>query len=167
MGSSSINSALDLLKSWLQSASVTLKVDIHLEEWLQDLLWHVSSTANSLLHLVERVLGSVQKSLIHGPIVVLGQLLDLLSRDGLNMLVQLVGADRLDQIVDGAFHFEVLRPQLLRLDVDPFLLHLDEFIESVGLIIDWQINKNSLGQRLEVVLDAVLHDVVDVDDQLL
>jgi hypothetical protein len=50
---SSVNSALDLVKSWLKSASVTLKVDIDLEEWLQDLLWHVSSTADSLFHLVE------------------------------------------------------------------------------------------------------------------
>jgi len=50
--SSSVNGALDLVKSWLKSTGVTLKVDIDLKEWLQDLLWHVSSTTDSLFHLV-------------------------------------------------------------------------------------------------------------------
>ena len=71
MGSSSVNSALNLLKSWLKSASVSLKMDIDLKEWLQDLLWHVSSTADSLFHLIEGIFGGMEKSLIHGPVVVL------------------------------------------------------------------------------------------------
>jgi len=73
---SSVNGMLNLLKSWLECASVTLKMHIDLEEWLQDLFGHVSSSANSLLHLVERVFGGMKKSLIHGPVVVFGQLLD-------------------------------------------------------------------------------------------
>jgi hypothetical protein len=93
---SSVDGALNFLKGWLESTGVSLKMDIHLEEWLKDLLWHVSSSANSFLHLIKGVFGGVEKSLIHRPVVVLAQLLDLLSRDWLDMLVQLVRADGLD-----------------------------------------------------------------------
>ena len=108
MGSSSIDSALDLLESWLKSAGVSFKVNIDLEEWLQDLLWHVSSSANSLFHLVKGVFGGVEKSLIHGPVVVLGELLDLLSRDWLNMLIKLIRADGLNEILNGSLNLVVL-----------------------------------------------------------
>lgn len=59
MGSSTVDGALDLLKSWLKVADVTLKVHIDLEEGLEDLLRGISATANSLLHLIQRVLGGV------------------------------------------------------------------------------------------------------------
>jgi hypothetical protein len=72
MGGSSVDSALNLFKSWLKGAGITLKMNINLEEWLQDLLWHVSSSANSLLHLVKRIFGGMEKSLIHGPVIVFG-----------------------------------------------------------------------------------------------
>ena len=166
---SSVDSRLDLIQSWLESASVLILVKLHidLEEGLQDLLGHVSSTADSLLHLVERVLGSVQESLIHGPVVVLAQLLDLFSTDWLDVLIKLVRADGLDKILDGTFDLVVLALELLRLFLDPLLLHLDELIKSEGLGILWKVDKDSLGKRLEVVLNSVFHDVVDVDDQLL
>jgi hypothetical protein len=70
--SSSVNSALNLLKTWLKCAGVNIEMDIDLEEGLQDLLWHVSSSTDSLLHLVKRILGGMKKSLVHGPVVVLG-----------------------------------------------------------------------------------------------
>jgi hypothetical protein len=76
MTGSSVDCMLNLLKSWIECASITLKMHIDLKEWLQDLLWHVSSAANSLLHLVEGVFGGVKKGLIHGPVVVFGQLLN-------------------------------------------------------------------------------------------
>ena len=76
---SSVNGTLNLFKSWFEGAGVTFKMDINLEEWLQDLLWHVSSSANSLLHLVKRVFGGMEKSLIHGPVIVFIELLDLFS----------------------------------------------------------------------------------------
>jgi hypothetical protein len=79
VGSSTVDGALDLLKGWLKVADVTLKVHIDLEEGLEDLLRGISATANSLLHLIQRVLGCVEECLIHGPVVVLGQLLDFLS----------------------------------------------------------------------------------------
>jgi hypothetical protein len=78
---------LNLLKARLQGARISLKMDIDLEEWLKNLLGHVSSSANSLLHLVKRVFGGMKKSLIHRPVVVFGELLNLFSRDGLNMLI--------------------------------------------------------------------------------
>jgi hypothetical protein len=90
MRSSTVNGALDFLKSRLECASITFKMNIYLEERLKDLFWCISSSADSLLHLVERILCSVEKCLIHRPIVVLRELLDLLSRNRLNMLVQLV-----------------------------------------------------------------------------
>jgi hypothetical protein len=71
MGSSSVNGALHLLKTWSKSAGVNVKMNIDLEEGLQDLLWHVSSSTDSLFHLIKRVLGGMKKSLIHGPVVVL------------------------------------------------------------------------------------------------
>jgi hypothetical protein len=65
MTGSSVDCTLNLLKSWLEGAGINLKMNINLKEWLEDLLWHVSSTANSLLHLVEGVFGGVKKCLIH------------------------------------------------------------------------------------------------------
>jgi len=165
--SSSVNSALDLVKSWLKSAGVTLKVDIDLEEWLQDLLWHVSSTADSLFHLVEGILGGVEKSLIHGPVVIFGELLNLFSGDWLNMLVKLIGANCLDKILDSTFDLVVLRLEFLGLLSDPLFLHLDEFVESEGLGILREVDKNGLGKTLKIVLNSVLHDIVDVDNELL
>jgi len=46
-------------------------------------------------------------------------------------------------------------------------LHLDELVKSEGLSILRKVDKDSLGQALEVVLNSVLHDIIDVDDQLL
>jgi hypothetical protein len=108
----------------------------------------------------------VEESLIHGPVVVLGQLLDFLSRDRLNMLIELVRADSLDEILYSSLNLEVLRLELLGLFLDPLLLHLDELIKSEGLGILGKVNQDSLGERFEVVLNTVLHDVIDVDDQL-
>ena len=149
VGSSSVNGRLDFSKSWLKgavsfTASSSLKMDIDLEEWLQDLLWHVSSSADSFFHLIERIFGSVEKSLIHGPIVVLGKLLDFLSRDWLNMLIKLVRADGLDKILNSSFNFVVLGLKLLRFFSDPFRLHLYELIKSEGLSILWKVDQNSL-----------------------
>jgi hypothetical protein len=79
MGSSSVNSSLNFIKGRLESASRLVKFDIYLEEGFQDELGHVSSTADSLFHLIEGVFGSMEKSLIHGPVVIFGQLLDLFS----------------------------------------------------------------------------------------
>jgi hypothetical protein len=59
VGSSSVDSTLYLFQRWLQGARVNVKMNINLEEWLKDLLGHVSSSTNSLFHLVERVLGGV------------------------------------------------------------------------------------------------------------
>ena len=65
MRSGSVNGDLDIIKRWLESRDWSIKVDIDLEEWLQDLFWSISSSADSLLHLVERVLGGVEESLVH------------------------------------------------------------------------------------------------------
>jgi hypothetical protein len=82
--SSSVNGRLDFSKSWFKSAVGltsldSLKMDINLEEWLQDLLWHVSSTTNSFFHLIKRIFSGMKKSLIHGPVVIFGQLLNFFS----------------------------------------------------------------------------------------
>jgi len=142
-------------------------VNVHLEEGLQDLFGGIAATTNSFLHLVEGVLGGVEESLIHRPVVVLGEFLDLFSRNGLNMLIKLVRADSLDEIFDSALNFVVLAAEFLRLNSDPLLLHLDELVKSVGLRLLGQVNEDSLGESLQVVLDTVLHDVVNVDDELL
>jgi hypothetical protein len=62
---SAVDGALNLLKSGLKGADVALQVDINLEEGFKHLLWGISATANSLLHLVKGVLGGVKKGLIH------------------------------------------------------------------------------------------------------
>jgi len=109
----------------------------------------------------------MEQSLIHGPVVVLGELLDLFGRDWLNVLVQLVRANGLDQVIDGSLDLVVLTHELLGLFFDPDLLHFDEVVEGEGLGVLWQVDKNGLGEGLQVVFNSVLHDVVDVDDQLL
>jgi hypothetical protein len=83
------------------------------------------------------------------------------------MLIKLIGADGLDEILNGTFNFVVLGLQLLGFNSDPIFLHLNELFKSVGLSILRKVDKDGLGQALEVVLNSVLHDVVDVDDQLL
>jgi len=55
----------------------------------------------------------------------------------------------------------------LSLVADPGFLHLNKVVESEGLCILGKVHKDCLGKSLEVVLDSVLHNVVDVDDQLL
>jgi hypothetical protein len=167
MGSSSVDGSLDFIESGLEGADRVFKLDFDLEEGLQDELGHVSSTADSLFHLVKRILGGVEKSLIHGPVIIFGELLDLFSRDRLNMLIKLVRADGLDKILNCTFNLEVLGLELLGLFLDPFLLHLDEVIKSEGSGILRKVDQDSLGEGLEVVLNTVLHDVIDVDDQLL
>jgi hypothetical protein len=109
----------------------------------------------------------MEQSLIHGPVVVLGELLDLFGRDWLNVLVQLVRANGLDQVIDGSLDLVVLTHELLGLFFNPDLLHFDEVVEGKGLGVLWQVDKNGLGEGLQVVFNSVLHDVVDVDDQLL
>ena len=113
VGSGSVNGRLHISKVWLEgavsfSSDSSVKMDINLEEWLQDLLWHVSSSTNSFFHLIERIFGGVKKSLIHGPIVVLGELLDFLSGDWLDVLIKLVRANGLDKILYSSFNFVVL-----------------------------------------------------------
>jgi len=48
------------------------------------------------------------------------------------MLVKCVGADSLDQILDCLLNLIVLALEFLRLGIDPFGLHFDKVIESVG-----------------------------------
>jgi hypothetical protein len=83
------------------------------------------------------------------------------------MLIKLVAADGLDEILNSSFNLKVLGLEFLGLFLDPFLLHLDEVIKSEGSGILRKVDQNSLGEGLEVVLNTVLHDVVNVDDQLL
>jgi len=144
MTCSSINGTLDFFKRWLQCAGVSYKSYIDLEEWLQNLLWHISSSTNSLFHLVQRIFGCMKKCLIHWPIVIFGELLNLLSWDWFNVLIKLVRAYRLDQILDRPFNFVVLGLEFLRFNSDPFLLHFYEIIESEGLSILWKVYQNCL-----------------------
>lgn len=60
MGSSTVNSGLHLLKRWLEHRLATLKVHVHFEEGLQDLLGGVPTATDTFLHLIKRVLGSVE-----------------------------------------------------------------------------------------------------------
>jgi len=104
--------------------------------------------------------------LVHGPGVVLGKLLDFFGANGVNMLVQLVGANRLDQILDGLLNLVILRLELLTFGGDPAFLHLHELVEGVGARILGQVDKHCFGQRFQVVLNSILHNVVDVDNKL-
>lgn len=132
VGSGTVDGGLNLLEGRLQSAVSFNKVDIDLEEGLEDLLGGVTATADTFLHLVERVLGSVEEGLVHAPVVVLGQFLDFLGADGLDVLVELIRADSLNKVLNGTLNFVVLALKLLRLNSDPLLLHLDELVERVG-----------------------------------
>jgi hypothetical protein len=109
----------------------------------------------------------MEKSLIHGPVIIFRELLDFFSGDRLDMLIELVGTNGLDQILYSSFNLEVLGLKLLRLFLDPFLLHLDELIKSESLGILRKVNQDCLREGLKVVLNTILHDVVNVDDQLL
>ena len=45
-------------------------------------------------------------------------------------------------------------------------MHLNELIKSKGLGILWKVYQNGFGKTLKVVLDSVLHDIIDVNDKL-
>jgi hypothetical protein len=109
----------------------------------------------------------VEKCLIHRPVVVLRELLDLFSRNRFDMLIQLVRANSLDQVLNCTLDFLILGLKFLRLVTDPILLHFDKIVKGECLSILRQVNKDCLGERLKIVLNTVLHDVVDVDNQLL
>jgi hypothetical protein len=47
------------------------------------------------------------------------------------------------------------------------LLHVDEFIEREGRTVLRQVNKDGLRESLQVVLNTVLHDIVNVDNELI
>ena len=82
------------------------------------------------------------------------------------MLIKLIRTDSLNKILDCSFNLIVLASKFLTFNSNPLLLHFNKFIESVGLGFLWKVNKNGLGKCLQVVLDTVLHNVVDVYDQL-
>ena len=44
------------------------------EEWIQNMLWHGSSSADSFFKLVEIIFGNLEESLMHGQILELGNL---------------------------------------------------------------------------------------------
>jgi len=93
--------------------------------------------------------------------------LDFFGRYWLNMLIKLVRADGLNKILNSTFDFVILASKLLALNSNPLFLHFDEFVKSVCLSVLRKVNEHSFGEGLEVVLNSVLHDVVDVDDKLL
>jgi len=113
MRGSSVNGRLDLVEGWLQDRVASIKTDIDFEEGLENLLGEVTTTADSLLHLVERVLGGVEQSLVHGPRVILGQLLDLFGANWLDVLVERVRADGVDKIFNSLLDLVVLALELL------------------------------------------------------
>lgn len=165
-----VDSSLYFLKGRFEDASVTLKVNINLEEGLGgDLLGRatVATAADTLLHLVKRVLCGVEEGLVHRPVVVLGQFLDFFSRNSFDMLIKLVRANGLNQILNSSFNLLVLGDKFLRLNRDPVLLHLNKLLKSVSVGILGQVNEHGLGESLKVVLNTVFHDVVDIDNKLL
>jgi hypothetical protein len=83
------------------------------------------------------------------------------------VLVKLVRADGLDKVFHGSFDLVILAFELLRLFSDPLFLHSNEVIKGESLGILRKVDENGLRQRLEIVLDTVLHDVVDINNQLL
>jgi len=88
----------------------------------------LSSSANSEFHCVQRILGSVQKSLVKVPEVVSFDSLGVFRRNRVNVGVKRVGQNGLDQIVDGSFNFQVLRNQVLGLFVNVIFLDLHKLI---------------------------------------
>jgi hypothetical protein len=140
VGSGTVNGGLNLLKGWLEGGLSCIEVHVDFEEGLEDLLGCITATANTFLHLVQRVLGSVKKCLIHAPVVIFGQLLDFFSADGLNMLVKLVGANSLNEVFDSTFNFVILALKFLTFNRDPLLLHLNKLIKRIGSRVLGQVN---------------------------
>jgi len=64
------------------------------------------------------------------------------------VLVKLVRADSLDEVFYCAFDLLVLALELLGLFTDPSLLHLHEVVESEGLSVLGQVDKDGLGEGL-------------------
>ena len=108
----------------------------------------------------------MEKSLIHGPVVVLGESEDIFHWDGMHGGVELVLTDSLEKIFDSTFDFKVLASKLLGSGLNPVFLHVDELGQGEGRASSGQVNQDSLRKGLKIVLDTVLHDIVDVNDQL-
>ena len=167
-GSSLVDRPLHIGERRLQAGDVTIKENLHFEEGLEAtvLFGAGAAAADALLHLVQRELGSVEESLVHGPVVVLGETDDVLHRDGVHGRVQLVRADGLEEILNSTLNFVVLRAEFLGCVLDPLLLHLDELLERESRALLGEVDKHGLGQGFEVVLDTVLHNIVNVDNEL-
>ena len=88
---------LDVIERRLEEGLALVEEDFHLEERLEtaSLLRAGAAATNALLHLIEGVLGGMEESLVHRPIVVLGQSDDVLHGDGVDSRIQLVRADGL------------------------------------------------------------------------
>ena len=82
-------------------------------------------------------------------------------------MVERVGANCVGQVLKSLLDLQVFAFELLRLSVDPFRLHLYEGVQNESFCISWKFNEDGLGERLDVILNTVLYDIVDVSDELL
>lgn len=109
----------------------------------------------------------MQQRLLHGPVVLL---LDLVGHTVLHLVhvfVQRLGPNGGDQVVHGSLYLQVLALQQFGALDGGVTLLLHELLQRQRFAVVWQVHQDHPGYQLDVVLYPVLNDVVDVQDQLL
>jgi hypothetical protein len=170
-GSGLVNRFLNITKIRLQLDILVIQINIDLEERILSVSTSSSGLSyNTIIHGVQRVLCGIQEGLIKIPEVVSLDLLGLFTMNVLLVLndmgIKFVEHYGVDQVINGSLNFFVLRHKEVGVLGDVIFLTLDELLKGHGLGVVGEVDKEDLGDLLEVVLDTVLDDVVDRDDEL-
>ena len=164
----SADALLNLIQRWTQrTARGWHQLHVDLEEGfgrIQDAA-RAPLGCHSLLEGIERVLGRVEQGLVDEMIVVILELDNVAVKDLFVRRFELVRRDLFDQIIDGMLDLGILLLQHRRLDANVLPLHVDKVRHGKGGIVG-QVHQQTLAHHLEILLDAILHHIVDVANEL-
>ena len=122
--------------------------------------------AHALLDRVERVARAVEQRLVRELVVVLAQVVQLAERHLADARVEREARDEQDEVLDRGLDLDVLRREHLGELADGLLLRRDELVERELLVVG-HVHEDLARDDLEVLLDAVLDDVLALGDELL
>eukprot|EP00968_Pinguiococcus_pyrenoidosus_P007308 scaffold486_cov254-Pinguiococcus_pyrenoidosus.AAC.1 len=161
-----VDALLDAVQGRVEHDLGRRQMDVHLEEGhLKEEEARAGAGADAALQRVHGGLAAVQQRLIDEVVVVLLELVDLPFQHALDVRVQRVRLDDVHEVLHGMLHLDVLALEQQRHVGDVRFLHAHELVDAEGLVLR-QVHQQRLRDGLEVLLDAVLDDVVGVLHQL-
>lgn len=127
----------------------------------------VSSSADSVFHGIQGVLGSRQESLIQIPEVISFDSFGLFRDYGVNMFLQWIGDNSLEKIIYSSFDLNILGYQEISSGFNKVFLHLNETVKSEGFTVLRKHHKGHFTDTFKVIFNSIFNDIIDVDDELL